>query len=439
MKRRNFLEATLATSTLAMSGLLPRMATAASKSPTCRSCIILWMSGGPSQTDTFDMKPGHKNGGEFKEVATNVPGVRFSEHFPGLANHADKLAIVRTLSSKEGDHERGSYLLQTGEKMGGPVKPPALRSHLGNQLSVERTSLPPLVSVGDGGFIAARPVGSGFLGPRFQPLNVAVSQPATPGDDIMTGTPASLSVNSLSRHTSIDDKRWQRRLELWDTFESSFLAKRQNTGLKSHQGTYQNARELMTSGQADVFDLSDESAEMRNRYGVGTFGQGCLLARRLVEAGVSCVEVTLSRSTVGGSSWDSHSQNFPAVENLSRELDAGFAALLEDLDSRGLLETTTVVCMGEFGRTPQINNNAGRDHFPRAFAGVLAGGNVAMGQAYGRTSNDGMQIIENPVTIPQWLATICEATGVSPNDMVMNESGRPVPIVDADAIGELIA
>lgn len=446
--RRSFLQRSLSASTVAVTGVLPRIAMAAEKSGRRRACIILWMSGGPSQTDTFDMKPNHENGGEFSEVATNVPGVRFSEHFPELAKQADKLAIVRTLTSKEGDHERGSYLLQTGQKMGGPVKAPALRSLIGHQLTPGRTTLPPLVSVGGSGFVAARPIGSGYLGPRFQPMEVAVSSAAQVGTtqvegdsaagNIRSGTPASLTVNSLSRHASINESRWKRRLELWDALEGNFIADRKNQGLVAHQGTYKNACELMTSGQADVFDLSGEPNSLRRNYGVGTFGQGCLLARRLVESGVSCVEVTLSSSTVGSSTWDSHTQNFPAVENLSRELDAGFAALLSDLASRGLLETTTVVCMGEFGRTPRINNNAGRDHFPRAFAGVLAGGDVAMGQAYGKTSDDGMRIVENPVTIPEWLATICQATGITPSDMVVDQSGRPVPIVDADPIWDLV-
>jgi uncharacterized protein (DUF1501 family) len=402
------------------------------------------MSGGPSQTDTFDMKPNHANGGEFSEVATNVPGIRFSEHLPELAKRADKLAIVRTLTSKEGDHERGSYLLQTGQKLGGPMKHPAIRSLLGHELSPDRTTLPPLVSIGGNAFSVTPPVGPGFLGARYQPLNVSVNQPGSatgPTDDadVRTGQPASLAVNALSRFSSIDDERWNRRLRLWDSMESQFLQNRQSDGLTAHQATYHNARDLMDSGQAKVFDLSTEDERLRQNYGVGTFGQGCLMARRLIEAGVSCVEVTLSTSTIGNHSWDSHSQNFTAVENLSRELDTGFAALLDDLESRGLLETTTVVCMGEFGRTPTINNNAGRDHFPRAFSGVIAGGKAAMGQTYGKTSKDGMQIEDKPVTIPQWLATICAATGVDPSEMVENESGRPVPIVDADPVSDLIA
>lgn len=439
MKRRRFLQQSLASGAVGVSGVLPRMAKAAQDSSQQRSCIILWMSGGPSQTDTFDMKPSHENGGEFSEVATKVPGIRFSEHLPELAKHAEKLAIVRSLTSKEGDHQRGAYLLQTGQKMGGPTKSPALRSLLGNQLSPGRMTLPPLVSVSGNNFIAANPVGSGFLGPRYQPMEVSVQSAANPGDDIRSGTAAKLTVRSLARQATIDQDRWNRRLEMWDTLEGSFLANRDHQGLKAHRGTYQNARELMSSGQAEVFNLDNEPESLRRRYGVGTFGQGCLLARRLVQAGVSCVEVSLSSSTVGNHSWDSHTQNFTAVEQLSRELDAGFAALLEDLESHGLLQSTTVVCMGEFGRTPRINNNAGRDHFPRAFSGVLAGGDVAMGQTLGKTSDDGMQIVENPVTIPQWLATICQATGVSPEQTVIDESGRPVPIVDAQPVWDLIA
>ena len=227
-------------------------------------------------------------------------------------------------------------------------------------------------------------------------------------------------------------------MQLWDTFESQFIKDRNSPELTAHQATYINAQTLMTSNQAEAFDLSSEPESLRARYGVGTFGQGCLMARRLVEAGVSCVEVSLSSSTVGGQSWDSHSDNFTAVRNLSLELDAGFATLLADLESRGLLETTTVVCMGEFGRTPQINSTAGRDHFPRSFCGVLAGGKTEAGQTYGRTSDDGMQIVEDPVSIPEWLATICAATNIDPSEMIENESGRPVPLVDADPIGELI-
>lgn len=418
---------------------MPGLATAAAASDQRRHCILLWMAGGPSQVDTWDTKPNHENGGEFAEIATRVPGMRFSEHLPRMAENAEKLAIVRSLNSKEGDHERGSYLLQTGKKMGGPMRAPAIRSLISQQLAPERSKMPPLVSIAGNRFFSATPLGPEFLGPRYQSLNVSLAQAGRPADNVITsGVPANFSVDALDRAIGIDDVRWDRRMQLWSTLQGNFIDGRRDAGLLAHRETYLNACQLMTSVEATAFDLSGEPESLRLRYGVGSFGQGCLLARRLVEVGVSCVEVTLQSSSIGGSTWDSHSQNFSAVENLSRELDAGFATLLEDLADRGLLESTTVVCMGEFGRTPRINRSAGRDHFPQAFSGVIAGGNVVGGQVYGKTSEDGMQIVENPVSIPQWLATVCEATGISPSETVTDDSGRPIPIVDSDPIGDLI-
>ena len=423
-----------------LSAMLPRLAAAASKTPRRRGCIILWMGGGPSQIDTFDMKPGHENGGAFKEIQTNVPGIRWSEHLPRLATMADQLSITRTLHSREGDHERGSYFVRTGQKMGGPFKPPELRSLIGQQLAPERSALPPLVATGDASFFGGGDIGPGFLGPRYQPLDVSVSRPgAARGDDLHAGTTADLRVDAVERAAGIDPARWNRRGQLLDLVGRSFHQSRPLDSLAAHRVTYENAKALMEGDAAKAFDLSGESSELRRRYGVGSFGQGCLLARRLIEAGVACVEVSLRRSTIGGFTWDSHAQNFDAVAALSRELDAGFATLIEDLRDRGLLETTTVVCMGEFGRTPGINAVAGRDHFPSAFFGVLAGGSTAGGTVHGATTDNGLRIASDPVTVPQWLATICAATGIDPADTVTNESGRPVPIVDATPVWDVIA
>ena len=441
MRRRVFLNSTAnaVAGAVAMDSVLPRLARAANRQKS-RHVILLWMGGGPSQIDTWDLKPRHENGGEFSETSTNVAGVKFSEHFMKLAQHADKLAIVRSLNSKEGDHERGSYFLQTGQKLGGPMRHPALRSLLSQQLADEASSLPPLVTINGSKFLSFKPIGPEFLGPRYQPLLVSqVSTGVPTGEDLHLGTPADFTVASLQRSDGIDDARWERRMELWSAIQGDFLSGRQDEGLRSHRETYLNAVDLMSSQESKAFGLESEPLELRARYGVGAFGQGCLLARRLVEAGVACIQVTLSNSTIGGSTWDSHSQNFPSVRNLSRELDAGFATLLEDLESRGLLDHTTIVCMGEFGRTPKINATAGRDHFPRAFSGVIAGGGVSGGQVYGQTSEDGMTIIDSPVSIPDWLATICSAAGVNPRDTVTDDSGRPIPIVDADPIEDLIA
>jgi hypothetical protein len=202
---------------------------------------------------------------------------------------------------------------------------------------------------------------------------------------------------------------------------------------------------MIHSEAASAFDLSKEPDKVREQYGKGVFGQGCLLARRLVEQGVPFVEVSLSSSSTGGFGWDTHANNFEQVKALSAELDAGWSSLLTDLKERGLLERTTIVWMGEFGRTPRINGAAGRDHFPKAWSCVLAGGGIAGGQAYGKTSPDGMTIVENPTTVNQVLATLCTALGVSPDTENASNSGRPIKIVDdgksgsVDPIKELLA
>ena len=448
MRRRNFLRRSLATGAAGIgAGLLPRLARAAEsgKQPDRRHCILLWMGGAPSQIDTFDMKPGHANGGEFSEIATNVPGIRFSEHFPLLAKQADKLAIVRSLTSKEGDHERATHLVKTGVPPAGPMARPQVCASIAHELCGASDTLPPLVRISANQFLIGRPIGPAYLGPRFLPLNVGVATQATTptggggrgGNNrtISEGAFAALTVDSLDRPDAISESRDVRRSNLWATLEGGFLETHPSSSVKSHQSVYENARTLMTSREADAFDLSREPEAIRRKYGVGSFGQGCLLARRLVEKGVSFVEVALDRATIGGASWDSHTNNFPAVQALSEELDAGWATLLEDLDDRGLLESTTVIWMGEFGRTPGINASAGRDHFPDAFSAVLCGGRTKMGQVYGKTSPDGTTVVDNPVTVPEFLATICEATGVSPSDMIENDAGRPVPIVDASAVG----
>jgi uncharacterized protein (DUF1501 family) len=202
---------------------------------------------------------------------------------------------------------------------------------------------------------------------------------------------------------------------------------------------YDNALRMIHSDAAAAFDLSKEPAKVRDQYGKGVFGQGCLLARRLIETGVPFVEVSLSSSVSGGFGWDTHANNFEIVKNLSAELDAGWSSLMSDLSARGLLERTTIVWMGEFGRTPRINGQAGRDHFPKAWSCVLAGGGIAGGQAYGRTSKDGTTIEENPVGVTDVLATVCSAMGVPPDTENASNTGRPIKIVEGDPIKQLLS
>ncbi|HEX6986186.1 MAG TPA: DUF1501 domain-containing protein, partial [Planctomycetaceae bacterium] len=364
-------------------------AAAAGSSSTQRHCILLWMTGGPSQLDTFDLKPGHPNGGEFKEIETGVPGLRFSEHLPKLAGMAGHLAILRGLSTKEGDHGRGTHLMHTGYAPGvGGIRYPTLGSVVSKELSRGESELPGFVSVAPFRLFNDAAHEPGFLGPAYAPLAVVAEQQQAPqlsAEDILNGTTpmgsrfARLAVDDL-RPPSLGSSRAKGRLDLLRSFQADFAATHADRSTAAHQTVYERAVRLMNSDAGRAFDLSEEPDEVREKYGVGRFGQGCLLARRLVERGVPFVEVNLGSPDEGGVGWDTHADNFNAVRNLSGELDAGWSALMAELKDRGLLERTTIVWMGEFGRTPQINPQRGRDHFPTAWTTVLAGGGIKGGQ-----------------------------------------------------------
>ena len=406
------------------------LATAAASHPgRRRHCILLWMNGGPSQTDTFDMKPGHANGGSIKEIPTSVPGLRFSEHFSRLAEQANQLAVIRSLTTKEGDHARGAHVVRTGYTPQGDVAHPAMGCSLSKQLDHGDTILPAYVSIAPQSQLNPAAFGPGFLGPQYAPAVVG-GQP-TDGTREM----ADLRLENVEWAQGVSERQAARRMEMWRALEGRFLASRQQNSLAAHHALYRQAAEMMRPEVRQAFDLKEEPRQVRERYGRGLFGQGCLLARRLVERGVPFVEVALGQ----GLAWDTHADNFQQVARLSEELDAGWSSLMIELSNRGLLESTTIVWMGEFGRTPMINSNAGRDHFPNAWSCVLAGGGIAGGQAYGRTSEDGMKIEENPVQIGDVLATLCEAVGVSPYHENITPSNRPVKIAEGSAITELLA
>lgn len=401
-----------------------------------RHCILLWMSGGPTQTDTWDMKPNHANGGEFAEISTASAGLRFSEHLPKLATMADKLAVLRGLHTKEGDHGRGTYLMRTGHKPMGPIQYPSIGASLANQLSKEELALPGYVSVGPYRAFNQDAFGPGFLGPRFGPLIVGASD--IPGSMANNGQGfPELKVQALERSAAVTEARMNKRLAIWKNLQTEFLATRSGAA-KTHNTVYDGAVQLMNSQDAKAFDLSEEPEKLREEYGRTVFGQGCLLARRLVERGVAFVEVSLGTSS-GGVGWDTHSDNFNAVEQLSADLDAGWATLMRDLDDRGLLESTTILWMGEFGRTPTINPNAGRDHFPAAWSTVLAGGGIAGGQAYGKTNAGGTEVVDGRIGVEDLLSTLCQALGVSPTASQMANTGRPIPIADGTPIKAVLS
>jgi hypothetical protein len=413
------------------SGWLERLAVAGAKDPQRkRACILLWMNGGPAQTDTFDLKPGHANGGPFKEIATTVPGVSFSEHLPLLAKQAKHLAVVRSMTSREGDHTRAAYYLRTGYRPEGAIQYPPIGASLSKELGGSDAALPGFVSIAPEMATSPATFTPGFLGPEYAPLIVgnqaAANMPMSDLDKVFR-------VQDLKPSSEIKQNRVDARVELLKGFHEDFVATHPSVPALSHQAAYDRAIRLMRSSAAKAFDLDEEKAQLRDRYGRNLFGQGCLLARRLVERGVPFVEVTLNYVPGAPQAWDTHGQNFDQVKKLCEVLDPAWATLLEDLDQHGLLDTTLVVWMGEFGRTPRINQQQGRDHFPSAWSTVLCGGGIKGGTVHGKTSPDGMAIKDGPVTVPDFLATVAKAVGIDPTLQNISNIGRPIRIVDVGA------
>ena len=436
--RRQWLQAaSLSLLGASASGWFPLLANDLAADPKRRRhCILLWMTGGPSQTDTFDMKPGHANGGEFKEVATKAPGLRFSEHLPKLGEMAEHLAVVRSLSTKEGDHGRGTYVVRTGQKPQGPVQYPAIGSSLSKALANEDEAVPHYVSISPYRAFNQAAFSPGFLGPRYAALTVGATDGVQQAPAAAGGY-AQLQVDDLT--PGVAKSQFAGRVDLWRALESRFVANHRGPSPAAHQTVYERALKLMDSAAARAFDLSEESSAVRDAYGRGRFGQGCLMARRLIESGVSFVEVTLGNVGDNMFGWDTHQNNFTAVKALSAELDNGWGTLMKELAERGLLDSTTILWIGEFGRTPAINMQAGRDHFPAAWSCVFAGGGIKGGQAYGKTSEGGEEVKEGKVDVPEILATLCAAVGVDPEEKNVSEQGRPIKIADGKPIRDILA
>ncbi len=413
------------------SGWLERLAADTADHPQRkRSCILLWMNGGPSQMDTFDLKPGHANGGPFKEIETSAPGLKIGEHFPKLAKFGEHLAVIRSMTTKEGDHSRATYLMRTGFLPQGPIQYPPIGSLLSKELGNPDSELPNYVSIAPSRFVSPASYGPGFLGPRYAPLVVGSNN----GAIIQAGNiDQALKVQDLQTPSDVNKDQADARIDLLREMEHSFVSSRPGVAPQSHQTAYERAVRLMKTEASKAFNLDEEPAAVRDAYGRNLFGQGCLLARRLVERGVPFIEVTLGNTAEVPIGWDTHQQNFDNVQKLCGLLDPAWATLMDDLKKRGLLDSTLVVWMGEFGRTPRINGNTGRDHYPNAWCTVLAGGGIKGGQAIGRTSKDGTAVEDRPVSVPQLLATVCQALGVDHTKQNMSNVGRPIRIVDVGA------
>jgi hypothetical protein len=339
------------------------------------------------------------------------------------------------MSTKEGDHDRATRLLQTGYLPQGPVQYPSLGALVAKEVANEESALPSFVSIQ--ALRAFGMTGSGFLGPKFAPLVLGPTN-YRPNDNEYE---KDLRVPDLKPSGDVTRAQVDARIDLLHQMQSEFSAQHTGFAARSRETAYDRAVRLMQTSAGRAFNLGEEKKELRDRYGRNLFGQGCLLARRLVERGVPFVEVALNQlpgATVG---WDTHGDNFAAVKLLSSVLDPAWATLMGDLKERGLLDSTLIVWMGEFGRTPKINGQNGRDHYPNAWSTVLAGGGIKGGQVIGKTSRDGTTVEERPVAVPDLLATICLAMGIDPMKQNQSNVGRPIRIVDKSAkpIKEIVA
>jgi hypothetical protein len=386
--------------------------------------------------DTFDLKPGQANGGPFREIATAVPGIRISEHLPRVARNLNDLAIVRSMSTREADHGRATYQMRTGYPPSGEIQYPTLGSLFSKELGQPGAELPNFVSIAPYPFFSPAAYAPGFLGPQYGPLVLGAGQQALfPVAGQQSNYADSLRVQDLDPPSGVDAQRATARVNLLEEMENDFLDTRGAPPAVGHHSAYQRAVTLMNSHAVRAFNLDEESAQLRDRYGRNMFGQGCLLARRLIERGVPFVEVSLA--TVGNLAlgWDTHINNFDGVRQLSEVLDPAWGTLMEDLRARGMLDSTLIVWMGEFGRTPRINPQQGRDHWANAWSTVLGGGGIRGGQVVGRTSADGMAVeSQRPTAVPDFIATIAAALGIDGTRQNMSNVGRPIRIVEPSAV-----
>jgi hypothetical protein len=354
--------------------------------------------------------------------------VRISQHLPGLAKEFQDLAIIRSLVSTEGDHGLGTQLMMTGQQpRQQAVRYPCLGSLLSKELGRSDNDLPNYVSLSP-----MRLGDSGFLGPNYSPLTVSGAS-----DD--PNARANLTLEDLAPRGK-DELAIKRQFDVLKFMQQGFGTTYSGDSVNAHAASYAKAMRMVETQGRKAFELDQEKPELRDAYGRNRFGQGCLLARRLVERGVAFVEVTLSGTPANAAGWDTHADNFNQVRQLSEILDPAWATLMRDLRERGLLESTLVVWMGEFGRTPKINPNGGRDHFPTAWSVVLGGAGIHGGQAIGKTSAGGDEVADRPVTVADFYATICTAVGVRPSKENVSPEGRPIPLVDraGEPIRELI-
>ena len=409
INRRHFFSHIAASTSIAASNISftdSILANAADMKKNHKSVILLWMGGGPSTIDLWDLKPGSPTGGEFKPISTSADGIQICEHLPLIAKQMNHLSIVRSMSTREADHMRGRYYMHTGFVPTPTVEHPSYGSVISHELinNVPQLEIPAFVSVG------GTSTGPGFLGAAYAPFVVDSNG------------------NIRNLNNNINDQRMIDRLSMLSTIEDNFIGQGRGGVALEHKKVVDKTVKLMTSKQMDAFKISKESEQVRDRYGNTGFGRGCLMARRLVEIAVPFIEVDL-----GG--WDNHNGIFPILKNQKLpELDKAMSALVEDLYSRGLLQTTAIVWMGEFGRTPNINGNSGRDHWAKSWSVVVGGAGFKGGTVVGETSNDGKEVISEAYSSQDLMASVLKSVDISLETTFTSKNGRPMKIANSGRV-----
>ena len=417
ISRRQWLEHT-AKAALGV-GMMPLLSEAVSAAPTGkgRRLIYLYMAGGMTHLDTFGVKPASKEAqGQTGAIGTAVSGVQLSEYLPSLAKQMKDIAVVRSMNTQTADHEQGEYLMRTSYESIATERHPSLGPWMQKLRGRQNKTLPDTVLIG----APARHPAAGFLDPTFSPLPI--------GDPLK-------GLENTKAPAYLTEASFEKRMALINQFDKKFREKYPLKNVKGYSDFYDEATSLLTSGELKAFDLNEEKADVRDRYGRDPFGQGCLLARRLIENNVQCVEVTL-----GG--WDMHNTlwDFNTLPTRAGIMDKAVGALLADLEDKGLLKQTVVVLTTEFGRSPAINYNAGRDHHPAAFSAMLAGAGIQGGQAYGASDKRGHAVEQDGVSPADLNATVAEALGLPRDEVVHSPTGRPFKVAgDGTPVKKLLS
>ncbi|MFT5469961.1 MAG: hypothetical protein ACI8UO_005084 [Verrucomicrobiales bacterium] len=395
LSRRAFAERTAKTA-LGLSLLPAANSLVAAGAGKAKHVIYLYMAGGMTHLDTFDPKPGADTQGQTPAIETGVPGIKISGYMPKVAERFNDVALIRGFTQKTGSHGAGSYWMQTGFNESASMKHPNMGAWAQKLLGKQHPQIPDTVYIGGG----AQPNG-GFLGPAYSPLPIGNASGGLPNSK-----------------PPVPEGRFETRMDALAGLNESFLKKYETDDVKAYKEFYDNTIEFLSGDELSVFDLSKETKAKRDAYGNGGFGQGLLLARRLVGSGVRFVKVTN-----GG--WDMHGDLWNRAPQSIGQIDAGIGALIDDLKAEGLFDSTLIVLTTEFGRTPKINARGGRDHYPRAFSGMMAGGGILGGQAFGTTDARGIGIEKDPCPPEDFNATIAEALGLPRDKRTFAPNGRP--------------